>query len=759
MSTLLDIKEKSRSLFNKLLFSFLVIILLFTTFNFVSYAFFRNNLYDEIIRYNTLNLNHTVDNYENHLHLLQTTLLSELFSTSAIALESSRDQPSYSTVVDLNNELRVMMGNEPLFLDNVIVQFQNLKIAVDKNGSHQSADLFDKYYESQLYTKEFWRAEALKPFSFQLYPAAEFSQKKVFDPSPGQQQLLPIMVKKSGSSNTTILAFLDASKALKKFHQSINSNFLILDSSGKVIYNVGDTSLLDNLPDFSKSDSLFIKHEKNLYFYKASPESGLIYVNIVPEQSISQQTTQMNVILISLLVIAIIISVGTSIFFSMKFNNPLKRIVQSVTELNASAPPTFQIREFNIISQRLAQLAQSDRNAKADLSHKDSLLQYYSFINKIKNIQTHSDVPQEEKPDMLEKPFVMTAFQLTYKEDFEGVTEFGKDKASYYVKEFIQMTMLKEYENSLTFQMEQDMILTLIFADPVLDERIQQTLLHIKQVLDLDNQYIFLTIAVSDVYPESANFTAAYEQSLERLQKRKLNEETQIIAPSTTAETPIHHWGFTSLEDQDFMVHLHAGNAAQTITLVHRALDRMQKNEATAHACIDFAQEIVSKVNKTLITLQLDMQPAADSPSPGEQIRSCYTHEQFKEFLSGYLSLSAELIQKKKEGYDPITKFMTEYMESHIGEDLSLDILADKLKVSAAYLSAYFKDKTGINFIDYLNDLRIRKAKEMLLGSDAKIQDIAVSVGYQSVNSFIRMFKRSTGMSPGEFRKSSLTGS
>lgn len=102
---------------------------------------------------------------------------------------------------------------------------------------------------------------------------------------------------------------------------------------------------------------------------------------------------------------------------------------------------------------------------------------------------------------------------------------------------------------------------------------------------------------------------------------------------------------------------------------------------------------------------------------------------------------------------------MTEYMESHIGEDLSLDILADKLKVSAAYLSAYFKDKTGINFIDYLNDLRIRKAKEMLLGSDAKIQDIAVSVGYQSVNSFIRMFKRSTGMSPGEFRKSSLTES
>lgn len=68
-------------------------------------------------------------------------------------------------------------------------------------------------------------------------------------------------------------------------------------------------------------------------------------------------------------------------------------------------------------------------------------------------------------------------------------------------------------------------------------------------------------------------------------------------------------------------------------------------------------------------------------------------------------------------------------------------------------MSSIFKEKTGINFSEYLNTLRIERAKELLTNIDLRIQDIALQVGYQNVNSFIRTFKRSSGLTPGEYRK------
>lgn len=66
--------------------------------------------------------------------------------------------------------------------------------------------------------------------------------------------------------------------------------------------------------------------------------------------------------------------------------------------------------------------------------------------------------------------------------------------------------------------------------------------------------------------------------------------------------------------------------------------------------------------------------------------------------------------------------------------------------------------KQGINFNDYLNNLRIEHAKELLISLDLRVQEIALQVGYLNVNSFIRMFKRASGLTPGEYRKSHASG-
>ncbi|UUZ97347.1 helix-turn-helix domain-containing protein [Paenibacillus sp. P25] len=86
--------------------------------------------------------------------------------------------------------------------------------------------------------------------------------------------------------------------------------------------------------------------------------------------------------------------------------------------------------------------------------------------------------------------------------------------------------------------------------------------------------------------------------------------------------------------------------------------------------------------------------------------------------------------------------------------DLCLDSVADRMNISKGYLSQFFKEQTGVNFSDYLEDLRMSKAKELLAKTNLPVYEIAERVGYSSSNTFCRAFKRINGISTSEFRRS-----
>ncbi|SDM43549.1 helix-turn-helix domain-containing protein [Bacillus sp. OK048] len=98
-----------------------------------------------------------------------------------------------------------------------------------------------------------------------------------------------------------------------------------------------------------------------------------------------------------------------------------------------------------------------------------------------------------------------------------------------------------------------------------------------------------------------------------------------------------------------------------------------------------------------------------------------------------------------------IEKVVTKIQESY-DDDISLESCADEVGTNPYSLSKAFKQMVGINFIDYLTQLRIEKAKELLINSDMKINDIAEGVGYRH-SYFNRIFKKQIGVPPSQYRK------
>lgn len=95
------------------------------------------------------------------------------------------------------------------------------------------------------------------------------------------------------------------------------------------------------------------------------------------------------------------------------------------------------------------------------------------------------------------------------------------------------------------------------------------------------------------------------------------------------------------------------------------------------------------------------------------------------------------------------------YIQAHFQDDLTREDVADAVFLSSAYFSRFFKQKTGLSFIDYLTTIRMQKAVE-LLGTRMKVGDIAKKVGYQSRNRFFINFRLYTGYNPTEYRRQIL---
>lgn len=89
---------------------------------------------------------------------------------------------------------------------------------------------------------------------------------------------------------------------------------------------------------------------------------------------------------------------------------------------------------------------------------------------------------------------------------------------------------------------------------------------------------------------------------------------------------------------------------------------------------------------------------------------------------------------------------------SYCDPDFSIAIMADKFQISIAYMSYLVKMKLDINFSEYLWNLRLEKAKELLLSTDMSIDEISMAVGYLNTSSFRRKFKQETGLTPSQFR-------
>ncbi|WP_353625832.1 helix-turn-helix transcriptional regulator [Bacillus sp. JCM 19041] len=121
-----------------------------------------------------------------------------------------------------------------------------------------------------------------------------------------------------------------------------------------------------------------------------------------------------------------------------------------------------------------------------------------------------------------------------------------------------------------------------------------------------------------------------------------------------------------------------------------------------------------------------------------------------KRLLNPLLAMFKEISESQ---FQHLSQKMIAYIKENNDKVLTLEQCAADLHYNANYLSSVFKKGTGMTFSDYVADHRLSEAKKWLVDTDIPIKQIAETLGYKNSQNFIRSFRKSTSMTPGQYRQ------
>jgi two-component system response regulator YesN len=136
------------------------------------------------------------------------------------------------------------------------------------------------------------------------------------------------------------------------------------------------------------------------------------------------------------------------------------------------------------------------------------------------------------------------------------------------------------------------------------------------------------------------------------------------------------------------------------------------------------------------------------------RIMSAGSNTELKIILRNYVKqMMDELSVRRQKRINSIIEKADNYLAEHYSEDITLEETARAVNLSPYYFSRFYKEESGVNFIDRLIAIRIEKAKQYFEATDISLKEVSGMVGYSDPNYFSKLFKKTTGYTATEYRE------
>jgi len=245
------------------------------------------------------------------------------------------------------------------------------------------------------------------------------------------------------------------------------------------------------------------------------------------------------------------------------------------------------------------------------------------------------------------------------------------------------------------------------------------------------------------------NVFKSYNMSVLALQKFFFHDELKYTFYSDSA---ISEYTLDETLVEQFQLFLSQKDKESAVKIIKKLTSEIRKHDQTL---VKNVKNIYHRFLVILETFSLKEQVSLDN-NPDYYwyiISNIKTLTELESFLLEKVNLYFQRIFEQMQSQDALTKIKKYINLNYANPHLSLAQISEANFMSIGYLCAFFKEKTGKTINQYITEIRMEKAKELLPDPCYKIDCVARSVGYSDGNYFAKIFKKYTGLSPSEYRE------
>ena len=494
---------------------------------------------------------------------------------------------------------------------------------------------------------------------------------------------------------------------------------------------------------------------RNYVALRYSAPSGYSYCTLLPETQLNARKMANMLTLTIFILLAAAVGLFLCWHMSVRSATPLNQLMKQASRL------TERDQEHNSVFVKLSDIFQYLAGVNSDLVEMMEEQKPYirnAFVNRLLfgNPLSHKEeelLANRMDFDRKGMVFCVLIFRII---TLDSVEEKSVDLLSTCLLSLMEM-IKKEFPGSLYAATGEDQV-SLIMRVPhknrdSLESLVEEKLLRIREELPANiAERIF--VYGGNVVEEMEDVYESYHNAAFTFMNEKERTESQVIWFRKNNKKMVAVFPYFELSVK--LTRLVTSGDEQGL---HDALKEIMTEyilESNLPAWLQqiLLNELQAILFHILVRLELEEQEYQKYFSELEKEHRIPLIEQITSTLGLYRSLCALVNEKKTKEAGKMMPAILAFLDANYGDpDLSLTMVADTFQISVPYLSSLFKASAGVNFSNYVEDVRIEKAKGLLKNTSLSVGEIAVATGYSSTNSFSRAFRRVTGDSASEYRK------
>ncbi|WP_394525200.1 AraC family transcriptional regulator [Lacrimispora sinapis] len=493
---------------------------------------------------------------------------------------------------------------------------------------------------------------------------------------------------------------------------------------------------------------------------RRAPSLRFIFVSAVPLSGIHAQVSYIRNTALLLILATLIVTLLFSILFSRKIYSPIAGMIRGLQKDNIPDPHKSQLPQSDLdyLGSTLNHLKQQIKSLDYDVKKLSVVNSREILFHLVSGDYDSEDICRDKLSScgiVFDKP-LFVALIISF-DDYNDIVKktLREDISTYHYSILnIAQELLSERYDVITSEAPFNYVfLILNCQEPAQEQWIRLTL---QKINDVMMEYVkrSASFGIGTYVQSLMDINKSFIKAFSALSYRMVKGASSIIFYEEIAAKEHMVYDYPSEEEKSSVIAIRGRNTEN----MKRAVDRFM--EKIAETSIDNINMAVSQLlitwNQILKTIHQDDLSPVTYQQTLQQVNNCSNLEEVKEILYSYALVLIQLKNSELHNKNVILmKQAVQYMnENFSNPDLSIEMIAESIGLSPSYTSTLFKEMNQISPGEYITNIRLKKAKELLETTDKSGKEIAALIGYD-YRYFYTVFKSRIGMTVKEYRKMS----